>query len=344
MKIKGIIAAVVTVSEIIAGFVIMGSDMTPVFQWWLMMLVVGIAALPLSMKLFASFTDKGYLFGKLLGSIIPAWLLWLFSSLKLISFSTAAVLIFTALCLAGWWVLSQYVFKKNTSELLREVPVDDILIREAVFTAAFLFFCYVKCYNPYAYGTERMMDYGFMQSIYRSAYFPPEDFWFAGENLNYYYLGQYFCTFLTKLSLNTVSYGYNLSVAMCFALCLSFAFSLVYQLMYGRTSDRKKAAAAGVLAAMVLPGAASLHYLLFNFIVPWTWDILAIPGDRPRYWYADSTRYIGYHPETNDRTAHEYPAYSFLLGDLHAHVINIFVVMTILALLYAWTKDRDEES
>ena len=210
MKIKGIIAAVVIAAELIAGFVLMGSDMTPVFRWWLMMLVVGIAALPLCMKLFSAFSDKGYVFGKILGSIIPAWILWFFASLKLISFNAAAVVIITVLSLTCWWVLSHYVFKKKTAELLKEIPVDDMLIREAVFTAAFLFFCYVKCFNPYAYGTERMMDYGFMQSIYRSSYFPPEDFWFAGENLNYYYFGQYFCTFLTKLSFNTVNYGYNL--------------------------------------------------------------------------------------------------------------------------------------
>lgn len=344
MKKSGIIAGIVIVAELVAGFALMGEDMTPAFKWWLMMLVLGLAAYPLCAKLFSSFSDKGYVFGKILGGIAPAWLLWFFASLRLIKFSAAAVIVVTILCMALWWVLGQYIFKKNTKELLKEMPLEAILIREAVFTAAFLFFCYVKCFNPDAYGTERMMDYGFMQSIYRSDYFPPEDLWFAGEDLNYYYFGQYFCTFLTKLSLNSVDYGYNLSLVMCFALCLSFAFSLVYQLMFGNSGDKKKAAVAGTLAAMVLPGAASVHYLIFNFLVPWTWDILAIPGDKPSYWYADSTRYIGYHPETNDRTAHEYPAYSFLLGDLHAHVINIFVVLTILAILYAWIKDNEEEA
>ncbi|MBP5607871.1 MAG: hypothetical protein J6X66_06345 [Lachnospiraceae bacterium] len=344
MKKSGIIAGIIIAAELAAGFALMGEEMTPVLKWWLMMLALGIGTWPLTARLFSTYSDKGYVFGKILGGIAAAWLLWFFASLKLLKFSMTAVVIITLLTLIGWWVLSRFVFKKDTKELLAEVPVEQVLIREAIFTAAFIFFCYVKCYNPDAYGTERMMDYGFMQSIFRSEYFPPQDFWFAGENLNYYYFGQYFCTFLTKLSFNEVSYGYNLALAMCFALCLSFSFSLVYQLMLGNSGDKKKAVVAGTLAAMVLPGAASLHYLLFNFIVPWTWDILAIPGEKPSYWYADSTRYIGYHPETNDRTAHEYPAYSFLLGDLHAHVINIFVVLTILALLYAWIKDDEEEA
>ena len=343
MKKSGIIAGIIIVAELAAGFAVMGEDMTPAVKWWGMMLVLGIAAWPLCAKIFSSFTDKGYVFGKILGGLIPAWIMWFLGSLRLLKFGSAAVILITLLSAAGFWLLSQFVFKKQTAELLKEIPIETVLIREAIFTAAFVFFCYVKCNNPDAFGTERMMDYGFMQSIFRTEYFPPEDFWFAGENLNYYYFGQYFCTFLTKLSINTVDYGYNLSLAMCFALCLSFAFSLVYQLMLGHSADKRKAAVAGTLAAMVLPGAASMHYILFNFLVPWAWDILAIPGDTPSYWYADSTRYIGYHPETNDRTAHEYPAYSFLLGDLHAHVINIFVVLTILAILYAWIKDNEEE-
>ncbi|MGN0300838.1 MAG: DUF2298 domain-containing protein, partial [Lachnospiraceae bacterium] len=63
-----------------------------------------------------------------------------------------------------------------------------------------------------------------------------------------------------------------------------------------------------------------------------------------KYWFADSTRYIGYTPVVeNDRTISEFPSYSFLVGDLHAHVIDIIVVITILSLLYAYliiTKDK----
>ncbi|MCR5250010.1 MAG: hypothetical protein K6E50_05335 [Lachnospiraceae bacterium] len=340
MKKEDIVCLILLAAELAAGFVLMGGDMMPVLAWWLMLLILGIGSYPLSKMLFGRLSDHGYLFGKLLGGLVPAWILWLFASLRLIRFSTAAVLIISLLVLVFWWGLA---FKQGKlKELCAEIPLTGILVRELIFTAAFFLFCYIKCYNPDAFGTERMMDYGFMQSIFRADYFPPEDFWFAGEDLNYYYFGQYFCTFLTKLSFNSVSYGYNLALSMCFAFCMGFAFSLVYQWMLGHSESRGAAGITGTLAAIVLPGAASVHYLIFNFLVPWTWDILAIPGDKPSYWYADSTRYIGYHPETADRTAHEYPAYSFLLGDLHAHVINIFTVMTILALLTAWVREADE--
>ena len=45
------------------------------------------------------------------------------------------------------------------------------------------------------------------------------------------------------------------------------------------------------------------------------------------YWFPDATRYIGYNPvNDSDKTIHEFPCYSFVLGDLHAHVVNVMFV------------------
>ncbi len=330
---------VLLAAELILGFFFLKQkNMIPALSWWMMFLLLGLGALPLSVRLFSSFSDKGYLFAKLLGGLAAAWCVWFLAALRLWPFTMTTMIVATLVCLGGMWVSAFFPREKQLS--LSSFPeLSEILSREVIFTGAFFFFCYVKCYNPDAYGTERMMDYGFMQSISRSEYFPPEDFWFAGESLNYYYFGQYFMTFLTKLSFNDVAYGYNLALSTCFAFCVSLSFSLLYQWMRGRFGEKKSGAApVAVFGGLVLSCAASVHYLIFNYLVPWIWDILVIPGDKPSYWYADSTRYIGYHPETADKTAHEYPAYSFLLGDLHAHVINIFVVMTILGLLYAWVR------
>ena len=57
------------------------------------------------------------------------------------------------------------------------------------------------------------------------------------------------------------------------------------------------------------------------------------------YWFPDATRYIGYNPyREEDRTIHEFPSYSFVLGDLHAHVVNIMFVLLLIGILYAWMK------
>ena len=49
-------------------------------------------------------------------------------------------------------------------------------------------------------------------------------------------------------------------------------------------------------------------------------------------------RYIGFNPDVEDKTIHEFPCYSFVLGDLHAHVVDIMFVLLLLGLLYAWMK------
>lgn len=223
-----------------------------------------------------------------------------------------------------------------------------ILCLELVFFILLTAFMYMKGFNPKAYGTEKMMDYGFMTSMFKTEYFPVEDFWFAGENLNYYYFGQYVMTFLTKVSFTTVSYGYNLALGTGFAFCATLVYSLVCQIMKVFAAGRKKRISgavshiAGALAAVAVTIAGNGHYIVFNKLVPMLWDILQIPGEKPGYWFPNSTRYIGYIPDTHDKTIHEFPSYSFILGDLHAHVVNITFVLTLAAVLFSFLMSRRE--
>lgn len=223
-----------------------------------------------------------------------------------------------------------------------------ILCLELLFFILFVAFMYMKGFNPKAYGTEKMMDYGFMMSMFKTEYFPVEDFWFAGEGLNYYYFGQYIMTFLTKLSFNTVGYGYNLALGTGFAFCATLTYALVCQIMKELTTHKKKKISgavshvAGALAAIAVTIAGNGHYIVFGKLVPMLWDILQIPGDKPSYWFPNSTRYIGYIPDTHDKTIHEFPSYSFVLGDLHAHVVNITFVLTLTAILFSFLMSRRE--
>lgn len=231
----------------------------------------------------------------------------------------------------------------------RGIPWGRIVFLELLLFMMFLAYMYVKGFNPKAFGTEKMMDYGFMTSMYKTEYFPTEDFWFAGDHLNYYYFGQYLMTFLTKMSFNSVARGYNLALGMGFAFCMTLSYALVWQVMKVFAAHNKKrhsgavAHAAGAVAAVAVTLASNGHYLIFGKLVPMLWDILQIPGTRKNYWFPSSTRYIGYVPDTHDKTIHEFPSYSFVLGDLHAHVINITFVLTILAILFAFLMNRQEK-
>ena len=104
------------------------------------------------------------------------------------------------------------------------------------------------------------------------------------------------------------------------------------------------AAAAGIFGGLAVAFCGNGHYLIYGLILvakeklmPGSVTPLPDYPDRPYfYWFPDSTRYIGYYPDAPDKTIHEFPAYSSVLGDLHAHYINLIFVLLILAVLYVW--------
>ena len=78
-----------------------------------------------------------------------------------------------------------------------------------------------------------------------------------------------------------------------------------------------------------------MHYVVIGKLLPWIREIFHLPKGDYTYWFPNSTRYIGYYPAGNDKTIHEFPSYSFVLGDLHAHVVNLMFVVALISLVYA---------
>ena len=83
---------------------------------------------------------------------------------------------------------------------------------------------------------------------------------------------------------------------------------------------------AGLLAGMGTAFCGTMHYVVYGLIKPLT-------DEGFLYWFPDATRYIGYDPDLPDKTIHEFPAYSSILGDLHAHYLNILFVVTVTAVI-----------
>ena len=82
-------------------------------------------------------------------------------------------------------------------------------------------------FHPAAYGTEKFMDYGFMEAMMRSKTLPARDLWYSQGTINYYYGGQYFAVFLTKLTGSRVEVTYNLMRTFVAAFAFVYPFSLV---------------------------------------------------------------------------------------------------------------------
>ena len=279
-----IIPAAVLVA--LSAYLLQG-DVWTFWTWYLLALVLGVAAMPLTGRLFRRFDDKGWIFSKVTAIAITGFLTWFLVTVKILKFTAVTCVAVTVICT----VLSILLYRKEQKDGFECIPfahLNLVYAEELLFFAFFLMWTYFAGFHPAAYGTEKFMDYGFMEAMMRSKTLPATDLWYSEGKINYYYGGQYFAVFLTKLS------GTKVSVA------------------------------------------GNMHYVVYACVIPW---IQKLKGEEvSSYWFPDATRYIGFNPDVADKTIHEFPCYSFVLGDLHAHVVDIMFVLLILALLYAWMK------
>lgn len=338
------VLAVLAVLTIILGIVYMGSDYGKVLLWWGTLLVIGVITMPLTYRMFSRFSDFGWVFSKSIGLALTAWLMWVLSSVKIMKFSQFGCIFVCLVVLILNGVLYFFGYHKKGKKISFTLEnVNSILCAEIIFLAMFTFWSYLRGCKPEAYGTEKFMDFGFMKIMERSDYMPPQDLWLSGESLNYYYVGQFVATFVSKLSGIGVEYGYNLMLMTIAALSCALVYSLVRNCFSQLTFEKVKnarpfAVAAGIVSMLAVVFAGNVHYIIYGLLRPWLQKFTG--AEVEGFWFPDSTRYIGYNPDVPDKTIHEFPCYSFVLGDLHAHVINIIFVLSVLGILFAWLLYR----
>ena len=340
MSRKATIYSVGIIGLILATIPLLGADNVPFLKWWLMVLILGLGYYPLGAVLFSALRDRGYIFSKVLGIGLAGFLTWVLVVCGAAKFTSGAVIAVTAVSMALCWILYIKKAEKKTLDL------DLVLGEELIFLAFFLLWTYFAGFRPEAKGTEKFMDYGFMAAMTRSDTLPARDLWYSAGNMNYYYGGQYYAVFLTKLSFTRIQETYNLMRTLVAAFAFVLPFNLVFHMI--REIPRKVKAVPGWIAALggLLAGAAvslagNMHYVLYGLFG----DVFKLSGYED-YWFPNSTRYIGHNPLTDDQCIHEFPSYSFVLGDLHAHVVNVMFVLLTVGILYAWMKgirEREEE-
>ena len=335
-----IIPAAVLVA--LSAYLLQG-DVWTFWTWYLLALVLGVAAMPLTGRLFRRFDDKGWIFSKVTAIAITGFLTWFLVTVKILKFTAVTCVAVTVICT----VLSILLYRKEQKDGFECIPfahLNLVYAEELLFFAFFLMWTYFAGFHPAAYGTEKFMDYGFMEAMMRSKTLPARDLWYSQGTINYYYGGQYFAVFLTKLTGSRVEVTYNLMRTFVAAFAFVYPFSLVRQMtkdrLYGRLDGKKKylPSLAGITAGIAVSIAGNVHYIVYRCVLPLIRKMQGA-AEAASYWFPDATRYIGYNPvNDSDKTIHEFPCYSFVLGDLHAHVVNVMFVTFLVGMLYAWLK------
>lgn len=344
-KIKGLIPEIICAVVLIMAAVFLLQDDTWIFlTWWLMALLMGMIAMPVSGQLFRSFEDKGWLFSKVLAIAVIGFLTWFLVAGKVLKFTNASCVGVSVICGVGCIIL---LYRQTQKEIecypTRKMKL--IIREELLFLLVFLLWTYLVGFRPQAYGTEKFMDYGFMQAMMRSDVLPAKDIWYSQGTINYYYGGQYFAVFLTRLTGSRVEVTYNLMRTFVAAMAFVLPFSLIRQMLGDRIKTKNTGrnkyfpTVAGVTAGVAVSIAGNGYFIVYRCLLPLINKLRGITTE-VSYWFPNATRYIGYRPvNENDKTISEFPSYSFILGDLHAHVVNVMFVLLVIGLLYAWMKE-----
>ncbi len=327
------------------------ADFLTSFQWWGYIFVIGVIFFPLTSRLFSGFADKGYPFAKIIGMVVISYIVLVLGVTHIAPFTQLTVLITTILCTVAITV----VLIKFPQKLITSLPQFILIFfEECIFLGGMLFWAHIRAYQPDIFGLEKYMDFGFVNSILRSTYFPPKDMWYTPLPINYYYFGHLVTAVITKLTAIPSFISFNLMLATLFAFTYTLSFSIVGNVWSKFTSLRYPKGASYTVAAhsqsknslfsFVFPGflggflvtmGGNLHtiYTLFTAYpndnpVPF-WQLAFAPQNFPNnYWYPNATRFI-YH------TIHEFPSYSFIVSDLHGHVLDIPMVLTTIAILFS---------
>ncbi|MCD4721409.1 MAG: DUF2298 domain-containing protein [Desulfobacula sp.] len=305
-----------------------------------MIFVVYFPCRTAAFSLFPGFKDKGYHFSKIIATLSITYIIFLLTSLKMICFSRSLIICMAVVVggLLFWWGQSG-IKGILTKKLLRVWIFEELL-----FLTALLAWALLRGMEPSLNSLEKSMDFGFVNAILRADTMPPCDMWFAGKTINYYYFGHFQAAVMTALSGFSPAVCYNLLIATIFAQVLTFGFSLggnLISLKKSRITSFPSFFIAGGISSFLLTFGGNLHPAFKA-----SQNILNNGFSRifSNYWFANATRFIGYDPPTSDQVIHEFPAYSFIVADLHAHMLNLPVVLLFFAVLLhfvCWQTDRD---
>lgn len=314
--------------------------------WYLVFLSLSLVFLPLGSLVFSKFFDRGYPFYKVIGLGISGYLIFFLTSFKVIHFTTPNILAILTLLL-----LSNYLLIKRTKPYFPSLKT--IIMYELLFLAMLGLWSYIKGFEPSIRSLEKYMDFGFIKSILNNDFLPPQDMWYAStktnfSTINYYYFGHYLTALIIKLSQISPAIGYNLMLSSIFALGTTLSFSVGLNLFNFLVANSKLkirrfySILAGILALLFTNLAGNLHtiylftknYVAENPLPFWTTFSKFNPKN---YWYPNATRFIPF-------TIHEFPSYSYVVSDLHGHVLDIPFIILILALFIALLVNKSKLS
>ncbi|MEK9660102.1 MAG: DUF2298 domain-containing protein, partial [Chloroflexota bacterium] len=302
----------------------------PWLAWLLVVELVGLAALPLAHWLTRPVPGLGPFIARPLGLLAVAGLAWWGASVGVWDFGRWSVLAGAGLLalVSGALVWGR---RARWRELARQ-HARTVAWAGTLSLGTFALFALIRAANPDLWhpwrGGEKPMDLAYLSAVMRSVRFPAYDPWYAGGQLNYYYFGFVIVGAVARAAGTVPTVAYNLGLATLASLTLTGAFGVgmgianAWRVRAGLRVGARSTLIAGALAlALVgvvgnLDGVAQLAQGLGHVI-----NGQAFGG----YDFWRSSRLM-----PGEWAINEFPFWTFLFGDLHAHLMALPIqVLTV---------------
>ncbi len=326
--------------------------MTAFFSWYFIISILGWLTFPLAYTLFPALADRGYTLSRAAGLLIWGYIFWLLASLGIAQNDLGGILLALAVIigLSIWLIISH---RSAIIDFLKS-NISLILTTEILFFLAFAFLAFVRSANPELASTEKPMELAFINGILRSPTFPPQDPWLSGYAISYYYFGYVMTAMLARVSGITGSMAHNLMTSLIFALGALGSYGILYNLLSKLEIGNRKSKIGNSLLAplflLLVSNFGALLEILHQGGLFWAKDSVTgeyssrlwawldmkelsqppaiplhwIPLDRYFWWWRSSRVLQDYDMLNNPlEVIDEFPFFSFLLGDLHPHVLAI---------------------
>lgn len=301
-------------------------------RWYLLTTLATLALAPITIAAFRRVTDRGASVLRPLSALVLVWPIWFLAGIGdgLVPFSGTSLWAWLVIAgIAGWAVAWRH-------HLIDRATVRHIAIAEAGYLAAFALFLWFRGYGPMANWQEKPSDLMMLASNMHSTSMPPTDAWLSGEPVNYYYLGYTIWAAFGRMIGATPAEAFNLALVSIFAMTFVAAVGLGANILahwYSETIARVGGVLTG-LFVIVLGNPWAMQKVLENASGQWNGTL------GQNYAFFDgiawrATRVITDNPDPGfPNPISEFPAFSFILGDLHPHLMAL--PYTITSLAFAW--------
>lgn len=328
-------------------------------SWYIIITVTGWLTFPLAYRLMPAIADRGYGVSRALGLLLWGYITWLLASLGVLKFTEGGILLTLAMIFGvSLWATRSVDFHQIKNWIISQRKY--ILVVEALFLLAFGAWTIVRAANPEAMGTEKPMELAFINSILNSPDFPPHDPWLSGYAISYYYFGYVLVSIIAKVSQTSGGIAFNLGSSLVFALSAIGSYSLVFNILKAwqtkqvstdKESLGDRASISALLGPLFLLVVSNLEGFLHSLHTRglfwiqdgsgalssnfWRWlDIkdLNLPPAEPFswqptqfWWWWRASRVVQDYDLAGAprEIINEFPFFSFLLADLHPHVLAL---------------------